>query len=240
MAQVSLKKVTVEYDLTGSSRNKLFPSLRKKNSGSPVKVALNSVDLSVTDGDVVGLLGKNGSGKTTLLKVISKILRPITGSIEISGNVGSLFTKIPFINPNLSPRENILQYGEFQSLLTPEIKKLTEDVEEFADIGEYFDQPLMFGSQGMRARFQFGLLTAEPRDILAIDEGIGAGDKFFIEKAKKRLGQLYERASIVFIASHSESLLKSLCNRGVIMDNGLLVYNGSCEEAIAKYGETKK
>ena len=240
MAQVSLKKVTVEYDLTGSSRNKLFPSLRKKSSGYPIKSALNSIDLSVSDGEVVGLIGKNGSGKTTLLKVISKILRPINGSIKISGDVGSLFTKTPFINPNLSPRENILQYGEFRGLHVSEIKKLNEDIEDFADIGEYFDQPLMFGSQGMKARFQFGLLTAEPKDILAIDEGIGAGDRFFVEKAKKRLSKLYERASIIFIASHSDPLLKSLCNRGIIMENGSLIFDGNCAEAVEKYSRRNK
>ena len=235
MVGVKLIDVIVEYELLSSSRNRFFPSLTSKQKVGGTKRALNSMSLEVMDGQRLGLLGPNGSGKTTLLKLVAGILRPSSGQAIINGTVGSLFSSIPFINNNLSPRENILQYGEFTGLSRGQKASLVEDIEEFAELGEYFDQPLFYGSAGMIARFQFGLLTSKPKDILIVDEGIGAGDQFFVKKAEKRLKDLYSKASILIMASHSTDLLTTFCDRAVILEQGLIVHDNDCVSAVREY-----
>ena len=235
MARVIFNDVQIKYNLASISRNRLLPSLRGRNLDVDEKIALNSINLDIIEGQFVGLLGHNGSGKTTFLKTIAGILRPTSGKISISGSVGSLFSNIPFINPNLSPRENIVQYGEYNDLDASRIKSLTEELEEFTELGEYFNQPLVFGSSGMRTRFQFGLLTSVQYDILVVDEGIGAGDQYFVKKAEKRLQDLYSRASILVLASHSMDLIETFCNRGLVMENGAIIFDGDSESAVSTY-----
>ena len=118
-------------------------------------------------------------------------------------------------------------------------EELVQDLESFTELGEYFDQPLFFGSAGMITRFNFGLLTSEPKDILVIDEGIGAGDQFFREKAEARLDNLYSKASILVIASHSKDLISRFCNRALVLDSGALEFDGSCEAAYTEYEKFK-
>ncbi|CAI8280964.1 MAG: Teichoic acids export ATP-binding protein TagH [Bacteroidetes bacterium MED-G17] len=115
---------------------------------------------------------------------------------------------------------------------------LFEDLEDFTELGEYFDQPLIFGSTGMQARFNFGLLTSSPKDILVVDEGIGAGDQFFQVKAEVRLKKLYSEASILLMASHSDDLILKFCNRAIWMENGEIRKDGPAETVLTSYKES--
>lgn len=235
MVSVAFSDVYVDYQLASSSRNKFFPSLFHKRPSAPIKSALNGINVNIEKGDFVGLVGRNGSGKTTFLKLIAEILRPSSGNIEINGTVGSLFSAVPFINYNLSPKENIIQYCQLTGLSRAKTEKLTLDIEEFTELGEYFEQPLFFGSAGMITRFNFALLTSEPKDILVIDEGIGAGDQFFQKKAEMRLGALYEKASILVMASHSTEMIERFCNKCLIIDQGKIELSGDVGEVMQIY-----
>lgn len=227
--------MSVEYNLTTGSRHKFFPSFFEQIYEPRSQYALNDISLHICKNQRIGLIGPNGAGKTTILKVVAGILRPTHGQISVKGTVGSLFTNIPFINSNISPRENIIQYSEFRGFSHTKQKMLIEELREFMDIGKYFDQPLHFGSAGMQTRFHFGLLTSEPKDILIIDEGIGAGDQFFMEKAERRLDAIYKTASIVILASHSNSLIKKFCERALILQDGKIAFDGDVDHALDRY-----
>lgn len=238
MAYIDLKNVSVEYDLISHSRGKLFPSFFEKKAPATSKFALNEVNLKFKK-QRIGLLGRNGSGKTTLLKVVSGILRPSSGNILTNGTIGSLFTGIPFINTNLSPRENIINYCEFSGYDEEYTQECIADIESFTELGDYFDQPLSFFSSGMQTRFHFALLTSEAKDILVIDEGIGAGDQFFMEKAQGRLDHLYSQASIVLMASHSPALIEKFCDRVLILHDGQIAFDDNTENALEVYLSAK-
>jgi ABC-type polysaccharide/polyol phosphate transport system ATPase subunit len=234
---VRLESITVSYNLSRKSRNLFFPSFREKRKPNVVnrKSALDNFSLTIAKGSRLGLVGKNGSGKTTLLKVLAGILRPTSGSVKIEGSIGALFTGLPFVNPNLSPRENIIQYCELNQSSKTQKENLIEDIFTFTELGQYFDQPLIFGSAGMITRFNFGMMTSETKDILIIDEGIGAGDQFFKEKAEKRLGEFYNRASILVMASHSNDFIEGFCDNAIELEGGKLVFAGKATETIANY-----
>lgn len=240
MPSVKLDNVSVNYNLYLLSRNKLFPSIgqlfSKKPKGSTfVKSALKSVTFEIKERQRVGLIGHNGAGKSTLLRVVSGILKPSNGNAIVDGTIGALFAGLNFVNPNLSPRENLQHFSELNSLTNAQKRLLFEDLEDFTELGEYFDQPLIFGSTGMQARFNFGLLTSSPKDILVVDEGIGAGDQFFQVKAEARLRKLYAKASILVMASHSDDLISKFCNRVIWMEDGEIRKDGKTETVLTSY-----
>ena len=240
MAKVILDNVSVNFLLKTGERDRLFPSLRRlKNSAwqepRKTKSALDNLSLEINDQERVGLVGRNGAGKSTLLRVICGVLKPSHGEVKTIGSVGAMFKGLDIISPSLSPRENIRHYSELKNLSKKSQKHLEEDLEDFAEIGEYFDQPLVSFSAGMRARFNFGLLTSMSHDIVVIDEGIGAGDQFFREKSKERLDKMYAAASILIMASHSDHVLENFCTRGLLIQDGKVCLDDNISDVIAHY-----
>lgn len=240
MVSIKLNNVCVNFNLIKAKR-KLFPSIISKNNEiKPLPFSLNHINLDLKAGDKIGLIGRNGAGKTTLLRVIAKILKPTYGEISTLGSVGSLFGPIPFLKPTNSALENVKIFAMLNKLNRLEMESIEHDVRTFVNIGKYFDHPLSTYSAGMLARFNFALLTSMKKDILVMDEAIGAGDIFFRQKIEDRLKKLYETAQIIVIASHNNSLIKQLCNQAILLDNGSLKFKGKVDECLSIYESNSK
>lgn len=232
MAHISIQDLTVEFAIYGSNSRSLKNKIMAQATGGRVMAgardivsvrAIDKLNLEIQDGDRIGLVGHNGSGKTTLLRVLSGIFKPASGSIRIEGRVGTLLDPAAGMDGEATGIENIMLRGQLLGMSRAQINEHIADIAEFTELGDFLGLPLKTYSMGMSARLAFAISTAVQNDILLIDEGIGAGDPSFQEKASKRIEGFFERTSIVLLASHSEELLRRFCNRLIEMERGRLV-----------------
>ena len=178
--------------------------------------AIEAFNLDVKNGDRIGLVGHNGSGKTTLLRTIAGIYKPNRGHIDIEGRVTALIDLSAGMEPEATGLENIYLRGYMMGKSKKDIAARIDEISEFTELGQFLELPIRTYSAGMAARLTFAISTAWQSDILLIDEGIGAGDAEFQEKAKKRIENLFDRTPIMLLASHSEGLIKTFCNRRIM------------------------
>ncbi|MCS4091846.1 ABC transporter ATP-binding protein [Rhizobium sp. BK176] len=197
--------------------------------------ALKDVSLSIVPGERVGLLGHNGAGKSTFLKMVAGLYPISSGKRTVEGTVRSLFDISLGFEPDATGRENILYRGLLLGLTPKFMRSLEREIVEFADIGEFIDYPIKTYSAGMQVRLAFAISTAVGGDILLLDEVIGAGDANFMIKARKRIGDLVEKAEILLLASHDFQTLQSICKRGLVFHHGQIVFDGPIEEAVTHY-----
>jgi ABC-type polysaccharide/polyol phosphate transport system ATPase subunit len=188
--------------------------------GARYVAALDNVSFELNAGDRLGLVGANGAGKTTLLKVLYGIYEPTSGSIEKQGRVDALFNINLGFRPQATGRRNILLRGLINGWSADEIAERTEEVIAFSELGDFIDMPFDSYSQGMAARLAFAIATSFHPEILLMDEWIGAGDKAFQEKAKKRLDVMIDKAGIIVLASHNDDLIGRVCNKVLTMEHG--------------------
>ncbi len=201
--------------------------------------ALQNINLDLSNGARVGLVGHNGAGKSTLLRVLAGIYEPQLGKVTISGKIATLLDLDLGMDHMSTGYENILLRGLFLGLSRREIHARTAEIAEFSELGSFLDMPLHTYSAGMLARLAFSISTCVAPEILLLDEGIGASDAVFISKARKRLANFANQASIVVIASHTESLLRDLCEQLIFMEHGEILAQGSVED-ILKLMNSKK
>ncbi len=232
MAEISIRNLTVEFAIFGASSRSLKNTIVAQATGGRVMAgardivtvrAIDDLTLDIKDGDRIGLVGHNGSGKTTLLRVLAGIYKPVAGSARIAGSVGTLLDPGAGMDPEATGIENIFLRGAMLGMSKKQVAAQLDDIADFTDLGDFIQLPMKTYSAGMQARLGFAISTALQNDILLIDEGIGAGDAAFQEKAQQRIERLFSRTSIVLLASHSEGLLKRFCNRRLQMDHGRLV-----------------
>lgn len=234
MAHISIQNLTVEFAIYGTNARSLKNTILAQATGGRVMAgardvvavrAIDGLNLEIKDGDRIGLVGHNGSGKTTLLRVLAGIYKPAGGRIEIAGRVGTLLDPGAGLDPEATGIENIYLRGYLLGMSKRQIEAQIPDIADFTDLGEFLYLPMKIYSAGMQARLTFAISTALQNDILLIDEGIGAGDAAFQEKAQKRIEGLFARTRIVLLASHSEELINQFCNRRVQMEHGRMIEN---------------
>lgn len=226
--KVQLDQVSLHYPILGARRVTSRPqaghSSMGKISSSPNGphgiAALNEISFQLRSGDRMALVGKNGAGKTTLLKVIAGIYSPSAGNVLTEGKIATLFQMGMGMRPTATGYRNILLQGLIQGHSKQEISALTEDIEEFTELGEFLNLPVNTYSQGMAMRLNFAVATAMHPDILIMDEWLGAGDATFREKAAKRMNDVFENAGIAILASHNKNLLRRVCNKALWLDSG--------------------
>jgi ABC-2 type transport system ATP-binding protein len=244
MPRISLKDITVEFPIYGGnlSFRKAFigqavGGLIKKKQGQriPVVTALDSISLEINDGDRVALIGHNGAGKSTLLRTLAGIYSPVAGEIQVLGRISPLFDMSLGMRPELTGLENIYSIGMFLGMTKKEVTSRIDEVINFASLGEFSTLPVKTYSTGMQWRLAFSIATSIETDILLLDEGIGAVDSSFTVKAERRINDLVSRSSAVVIASHSESLIRSLCNKAVLLQHGKLTGYGALDEMLELY-----
>jgi ABC-type polysaccharide/polyol phosphate transport system ATPase subunit len=226
MVSLQLSKVSVCFPVFDTSARSLKKRVIAFSTGGRighdgtdhvVVQALDGVDLSLRRGDRLALLGRNGAGKSTLLRVMAGIYEPTRGSITVKGRVAALLGGNPGMDPDSTGRENIVLHGLYLGLSKADIKRHAEAIIDFTELGSFIDLPLRTYSSGMRARLSFGIATAIVPEILLLDEGIGAGDAAFIEKANRRLNEFVGSSGILVLASHSPSLVRQFCNKYVLL-----------------------
>ncbi|MGY0610881.1 ABC transporter ATP-binding protein [Luteimonas sp. A501] len=197
--------------------------------------ALSGVSLEIRRGEAVGIIGRNGSGKSTLLQLISGILTPSAGSVEVRGRVAALLELGAGFNPEFTGRENIQLNASLLGLSSAEIQARMGDIIAFAEIGDYIDQQVKTYSSGMFVRLAFAVAVHTDPDILIVDESLAVGDIYFQRKCYKRIEVLRQRGCTLLFVTHAVDLLLQLCDRGVVLDHGRLVYDGEARSAVGEY-----
>ncbi|MGY1804711.1 ABC transporter ATP-binding protein [Blastococcus sp. SYSU D00922] len=201
----------------------------------PVIEALSHIDLTLEHGARVGLVGHNGAGKSTLLRLLSGIYEPTRGFAEVRGRVAPVFDLGVGMDPEISGLENIIVRGLFLGMTRKQMEQRIDDIAEFTELGDFLRMPLRTYSTGMRIRLALGVVTSIDPEILILDEGIGAVDAAFLEKSKKRLSELVDRAGLLVFASHSDEFLKELCDTAIWMEHGRIKQQGPIDEVLDAY-----
>jgi ABC-type polysaccharide/polyol phosphate transport system ATPase subunit len=245
MATVIVDDVHVEFPIYGSTRS-LRQTMFARATGGLIErdaswqrrvavKALSGVSLTLRQGDRLGLVGGNGAGKSTLLKVLAGVYQPALGEVRVSGKITPCFDLLPGFDPEDTGYENIVTGCLMLDLPREAIERTIADVEEFSELGEYLGLPVRTYSAGMMARLGFALATAVEPGILLVDEGIGAGDARFAQRASARLGAFVERSRILVLASHSDTLIRDWCNKAALLDGGRLLLVGGVDEVLKAY-----
>ncbi|WP_232434497.1 ABC transporter ATP-binding protein [Pseudomonas asplenii] len=185
--------------------------------------ALKNINLTLVDGDRVGLIGHNGSGKSSLLRTLAGIYMPSSGSRHLQGSVRALFELGVGTDHELSGRANIDRLARLYGYPLRKVQQDIAEIEEFSELGGYLDLPIRSYSSGMQLRLIFAISTLYSSDILLIDEVFGVGDESFQEKARQRMESMMHRSKIVVMASHSKELLNKFCNKTIRLESGSIV-----------------
>ncbi|WP_448610047.1 galactan export ABC transporter ATP-binding subunit Wzt/RfbE [Geodermatophilus sp. URMC 60] len=197
--------------------------------------ALRGIDLHLQDGDRLALVGHNGAGKSTLLRLLSGIYEPTRGRALVNGRVAPVFDLGVGMDPEISGLENIIVRGLFLGMTRKQMEERVDDIAEFTELGNFLHMPLRTYSTGMRVRLALGVVTSIDPEILLLDEGIGAVDAAFLERAKGRLKDLVARAGLLVFASHSDDLLEQLCTSALWMEHGTIRQQGPLREVLDAY-----
>jgi lipopolysaccharide transport system ATP-binding protein len=197
--------------------------------------ALRDVNLTLTAGDRLGLIGSNGAGKTTLLRVLAGIYEPVAGRIRVQGSLNALLDPSLGMNMELTGRENILLRGLYAGLSKPDLVRLESDVADFAQLSDFIDLPVRIYSAGMVVRLGFALATAIKPQILLMDEWFLAGDAAFIERARVRLEAMVRTADILVLSTHQNNIISDWCTRVLWLDQGHVLADGPAQEVLDKY-----
>jgi lipopolysaccharide transport system ATP-binding protein len=197
--------------------------------------ALKNLDLEISAGDRLGIMGHNGSGKSTLLRLLSGIYEPSSGMIERSGSIASLVDISLGINAESTGRENIFLRGKLMGLSKKEIDEKIEEIVAFSELGAYINLPVRTYSSGMLLRLAFSVATSIRADIIIMDEWLSVGDEAFADRAEARLNELVDDSEILVIASHSRDLIEKTCNRVLWLEHGLVKMLGDTKEVTEAY-----
>jgi lipopolysaccharide transport system ATP-binding protein len=197
--------------------------------------ALKDVTLAVKQGEVVGILGRNGAGKSTLLKILSRITEPTTGRIQLNGRVASLLEVGTGFHPELTGRENIFLNGAILGMSREEIKIKFDEIVAFAEIEKFLDTPVKRYSSGMYVRLAFSVAAHLDPEILVVDEVLAVGDVAFQRKCLGKMEEAHTRSRTVLFVSHNLAAVESFCSRGIVLEQGQMVFNGPAKEAIQFY-----
>jgi ABC-type polysaccharide/polyol phosphate transport system ATPase subunit len=244
MAVIQLEDVSVTFPIYDANSRSLRTQVLAVSTGGRIGAdarhhmsiqALDDVSLTVEHGERLGLVGHNGAGKTTLLRVMAGIYEPARGRVTVEGKVVPIFDLGSGMDPEASAYENIQFRGLYLGLSRAEIRDKTEEIAEFTELGSFLQIPLRTYSAGMHARLAFAISTCIEPEILLLDESIGAGDAAFLAKAKRRLEEFIAHAGILVIATHSENMIRDMCNRAILMEHGRIVRAGSVDEVFACY-----
>ncbi len=245
MARITLNDVVVRYPVYSSGRQRSilgmaanrasFGRVAQDAGNIPVVTALDGVGFDLLEGDRLALFGRNGAGKTTLLKVCAGLILPDSGRVRLEGSRASILNSTAGLDPEKTGVENVEFISRFLGVPRKRRAVLLEDVAEFTELGEFLNLPVRTYSSGMTVRLMFALATSVERDILVVDEVIGAGDALFVEKAAKRVHAMFERAKVLVLATHAGTIAQRLCNKAVWIDGGRTIMGGSPEEVWDAY-----
>lgn len=244
MVGITIENVVVDIPIYGTGSRSLRNSILSAATGGAIKVsdghklsvrALDGLTLSLKQGDRLGLVGHNGAGKSTLLRVMAGIYEPMGGRVRIEGRIAPIFDLGFGMEPHSNGWDNMLLRGISLGLSLNQIRERMDEIAAVSELGEFLDMPLRTYSSGMAARLAFAISTSITADILLIDEGIGAGDAAFLEKARQRTDKLIQNAGILVFASHSDALVQQWCKQALWLEHGKPRMLGEVGEVLDAY-----
>ena len=232
---IEFRNVSKLYRLYKNDRQKLVTMLVPRKRLRE-KLANSDISFKISRGESVAILGKNGAGKSTLLKLISGITFPSRGKVFVNGQVSAMLELTAGFDDALTGRENVYLKGLILGLKKSKVQEIEKEIIDFADIGEYIDQPVRTYSSGMKSRLGFAVNAHINPDILIIDEALSVGDKDFRKKCLNKIVKIRALDHVtVLLVTHSAESAREFCERGLILDNGRLVYDGTSVEALDFY-----
>lgn len=232
---LSVQNICKTY-LDYESNFKRFASWFSNNKEEKnVKTVLKDVSFDVGAGEVVGLIGQNGAGKSTLLKIISHTLKPSSGRVTSSAKISSILELGMGFHGDLTGRQNAYQSCSLMGYSKEQIDEIIAYIEDFAEIGEYFDYPVRIYSSGMQMRLAFSVVTANRPDILIIDEALSVGDVYFQHKSFDKIKEFKSLGTTLIIVSHDSGAIKSICDRVILLEKGQILKDGEPEAVLDYY-----
>jgi lipopolysaccharide transport system ATP-binding protein len=248
MSYVRLTNVNFSYPVYQMTGRSLKVTIMRQvaggriaDSGGFLEVnAVSNVSFELKPGDCLGLIGHNGAGKSSLLRLIAGLAHPTQGKVETNGRIIPLIERGMGINAELSGYANIELPLRLLGASSQEIKRAKEEIPEWTGLGNFINLPLRTYSEGMKARLSFALCTVLPADILVLDEWLSAGDLRFVEQAERRLSSYLNQTQIVVLASHSNDLIRRVCNLAAWMERGQLVMLGPTNTVVDAYTEAMR
>lgn len=238
---LQLEKVSKAYRLGELNRGVLWRDWRRRLRGDFTEIqedepdlfwALRDVSFEVREGEVVGLLGRNGAGKSTLLKILAQITSPSHGAVRLRGRVASLLEVGTGFHPDMTGRDNVYLNGAILGMTHKEVQRKFDEILDFSGVEEFIETPVKRYSMGMRVRLAFAVAAFLEPEILLVDEVLTVGDAAFQQKCLGKLGEVSRSGRTVLLVSHNAAAIESLCQRGVLLDRGRLVFDGSQTDAL--------
>lgn len=231
-----MKKITVDdlslrfrmYHEGATSAKEYFANLFRTTKRATYSDfwALQNLSFSIRDGERVGIVGRNGAGKSTLLKTICRIYEPSAGKVTVHGRIAPLLEIGAGFHPEFTGRENIYFNGTILGYRKEQLRAIEQEIISFAELEEFIDTPVKYYSTGMYMRLAFSLATTVDPDVLVLDELFAGGDAAFVKRGKERMYNMIDRARVMILVSHDQSLLRSLCERFIWLDHGKIVADG--------------
>ena len=199
------------------------------------KWVLQGLNFEVKPGEAIGIIGMNGAGKSTLLKMITGTTEPTTGSVNVTGRIAALLELGMGFHPDFTGRQNAIMAGQLLGLSADDMRSLMPEIEAFAEIGDYIDQPVRVYSSGMQMRLAFSVATAKRPDILIVDEALSVGDNYFQHKSFDRIRAYNKLGTTLLIVSHDKGAVQGICDRAILLNGGSIAMQGSPETVMDYY-----
>ncbi len=232
---IEIKNLVKKYKMYNKKKDRLLEILFPKVQRHTDFTAMNNLNLSVKKGEVVGILGRNGAGKSTLLKMITGVVVPTSGTIEVKGKISSLLELGTAFNMDLTGEENIYQHGQVMGLTREEIENSKQKIIDFADIGDHLYQPVKTYSSGMFARLAFSCAINVNPEILIVDEVLSVGDMAFQLKCFKKFEEFKSQGKTILFVTHNVSDILKNCTRTIILTDGSKIFDGDVKEGVELY-----
>jgi ABC-type polysaccharide/polyol phosphate transport system ATPase subunit len=209
--------------------------LRRMSRNNPWRWVLRDIDFEIEPGDAVGIVGINGAGKTTLLKILTQVMYPTSGKVDLTGKVGALIELRGGMHPDLTGRENALLYGSLMGLGRKEVVRRFDDIVDFAQLAGAIDRQVKFFSSGMQMRLGFAIAAYMNPDVLLVDEVLAVGDAWFQQRCLDRIRDVLQQGTTLVLVSHDLASVESVCRRGLWLRNGVLNDDGPIRDVLAGY-----
>ncbi len=235
MSLLSVKNVGKAFVSYSSELHRFARWFGMSTNPSEEHWVLRNINFEIQPGEAVGIIGQNGAGKSTLLKMITGTLQPTEGQVQVNGRIAAILELGMGFNPELTGRQNVFHAAGLMGFSAEQIQKVIPDIEAFAEIGEYFDEPVRTYSSGMQMRVAFAVATAYRPEILIIDEALSVGDAYFQHKSFNRITEFQEQGTTLLIVSHDRGAIQGLCERAILLENGSVMKDGSPEEVFDYY-----
>ncbi len=237
---VDLQNVTVRFNKASEKIDNLkeyFVKLVRHELMFQEFLALQDITLQIKPGEAWGFVGTNGAGKSTLLKVISKILKPYKGTVEVNGTIASLIELGAGIDPKLTARENIFLNGTILGYSKEFIQSKFDDIVEFSELDDFLDSPVKNFSSGMKTRLSFSIATVMEPDILIVDEILAVGDALFRKKCMERMNKMLSHGTTLLLVSHNISDIEKMCQKAMWINRGKMIMSGDAKDVCSQYQE---